>query len=193
MDPQPKPMTLEEYDELQAPEGQIWELHDGYIVAFSTGTEAHGILCTRLGSMLDGHVKSPCRAFGASTIGVRRNDRATNVVPDGAVTCEEHVGARTYILAPKLVVEVISPKSVHQDRVNKLDIYRAIPSVHEYLMVDSRKVWASLYRRGPANTWIDMTFDSLDDRIALLSIELELSLEQLYRGIDLRRTPRTLS
>jgi Uma2 family endonuclease len=87
-------------------------------------------------------------------------------------------------VAPKLVVEVISPESVNRDRVAKLDIYRAIPSLHEYLMIDSRKVWASLYRRGPANTWIDMMYTSLDDSIDLLSIESQLSIAHLYRGID---------
>jgi Uma2 family endonuclease len=110
----------------------------------------------------------------------------------GAVTCEDHVGSRAYIIAPKLVLEVISPKSVHQDRVDELDIYRAIPSVHEYLMVDARKVWASLNRRGPANTWLDIEFNSPNDNISLLSIELDLSLDQLYRGIDLSRKPKKI-
>ena len=51
-------------------------------------------------------------------------------------------------------------------------------------MIDSRKVWACLYRRGPANTWIDVTYTSLEDSIELVSIELQLSLAHLYRGID---------
>ncbi len=184
IDPQPLPMSLDDYDDLKPPEGQIWELHEGYIVAFSTGTGRHGILCTRIAAELESHVAPSCHAFGASTIGVRRADRATNVVPDGAVTCEEVDLNETYIVAPKLVVEVISPESVSRDRVAKLDIYRAIPSMHEYLMIDSRKIWASLYRRGPANTWIDLTYAALEDSIELLSIGLQLSLAHLYRGID---------
>lgn len=47
------------------------------------------------------------------------------------MTCDKEVDLNeTYIVAPKLVVEVISPESVNRDRVAKLDIYRAIPSVH---------------------------------------------------------------
>jgi Uma2 family endonuclease len=184
IDPQPRPMTLTDYDDVKPPEGEIWELHEGYIVAFSTGSGRHAILCTRVAAALEAHVAPPCRAFGASTIGVRRTGRATNVIPDGSVTCEELDLSETYILAPKLVVEVISPESVNRDRVAKLDLYRAIPALHEYLMIDSRKVWASLYRRGPANTWIDMTYTSLNDSIDLVSIELRLSLAHLYRGID---------
>jgi Uma2 family endonuclease len=137
-------MSLTDYDKLTPPEGQIWELHEGHVVATSTGTNRHGILCTRITDTPEAHVALQCHAFGASTIGVRQPDRATNVIPDGSVTCEEVDLDETYILAPKLIVEVISPESAQAERVKKLDIYRAIPSVHEYLMTDSRKVWASL-------------------------------------------------
>jgi hypothetical protein len=54
-------------------------------------------------------------------------------------------------------------------------------------MVDSRQVWVSLYRRGPANTWLDMTHTHIDDVVHLVSIDLEISLGHLYRGIDFRK------
>lgn len=55
-------------------------------------------------------------------------------------------------------------------------------------MIDSRKAWASLYRRGPANTWIDMTYVGIDDVIKLVSIESQLSLGHLYRGIEFAKS-----
>ena len=183
-------MSLEEYDRLTPPAGESYELHDGYLVAFSTGTGAHGILCTRIATALDTAVTPPCSVFGASTIGVRRADRKTNVVPDGTVTCEDFDPSATYVTAPKLVVEVISSESVTRDRVTKLDIYRAIPSIDEYLMIDSRKVWACVYRRAPANTWIDVTYVALDERVDLLSVDLRLVLADLYRGIEPRNAQR---
>jgi hypothetical protein len=42
-----------------------------------------------------------------------------------------------------------------------------------------RKIWASLYRRGPADTWIDMTYTSLDNSLDLRSLALQISLGQL--------------
>jgi Uma2 family endonuclease len=179
-------MSLAEYDRLTPPEGECYELIDGYIFASSTGTGAHGILCTRIATVLDSHVKAPCRVFGASTIGVRRHDRATNVVPDGAVTCDATDLSKTYIVAPKLVVEVLCAKSVKRDRIDKLDVYREIPSVLEYLMVDSRRVWASVFRRGPGDAWLDVRYRGLDDQIDLFSVDLRLPLADLYRGIDPR-------
>ncbi len=76
LEPRPGPVTLAEYDRLTSPEGERYELIDGHIYAFSTGTGVHGILCIRIATALDTHVSVPCRAFGASTIGVRRHDRA---------------------------------------------------------------------------------------------------------------------
>jgi Uma2 family endonuclease len=187
IEPQPGPMTLDEYDRLTPPEGERYELHDGYLVAFSTGTGVHGILCTRISTALDSHVRPPCQVFGASAIGVRRADRRTNVIPDGLVICENFDLSATYVTAPKLVVEVISPKSVNRDRVQKLDIYRAIPSIDEYLMVDSRRVWACVSRRAPGGAWLDVVYDTLDARIDLLSVDLRIALADLYRGIDPRK------
>lgn len=186
LEPQPGPMTLAEYDRLTPPEGEFYELCDGYVFAFSTGTGAHGILCTRIATALDSHVTAPCRVFGPSSIGVRRTDRPTNVIPDATVTCEDVDLNKTFVLAPKLVVEVISPKSVQRDRVVKLDIYRAIPSIDEYLMVDSRRIWACVSRRAPAGAWLDVTYTELDQRIDLLSVDLRISLADLYRGIEPR-------
>jgi hypothetical protein len=65
-------MTLADYDRLTPPEGEHYELIEGYVYAFSTGTGTHGILCTGIAAALDSHVKPPCRVFGPSTIGVRR-------------------------------------------------------------------------------------------------------------------------
>lgn len=180
-------MTLDEYDRLTPPEGEQYELYDGYLVAFSTGTGAHGILCTRIATALDSHVQPPCYVFGASAIGVRRVDRATNVIPDGVVMCEKFDLAATYLTKPKLIVEVISPKSVTRDRVEKLDIYRAIPSLDEYLMIDSRKVWACISRRAPGGSWLDVVYDTLDARIDLLSVDLRIGMGELYRGIEPRK------
>jgi Uma2 family endonuclease len=73
------------------------------------------------------------------------------------VTCEDVDLTKTFVVAPKLVVEVISPKSVQRDRVVKLDINRAIPSIDGYLMVDSRKIRAGVSRRAPAGAWLDVT------------------------------------
>jgi Uma2 family endonuclease len=189
IEPQPDPISLEEYDCLTPPEGEHYELIDGYLYAFATGTGTHGVLCTRIANALGNHVKPPCTVFGASTIGVRQHESTTNVIPDGAVTCDDTDLSKTYIVAPKLVVEVISPRSVRRDRADKLDVYRAIPSVLEYLMVDSRRVWASVFRRGPGGSWLDFTYSSLDESIGLLSVDLRLPLRDLYRGLD-PRMPR---
>ncbi len=187
IEPQPGPMTLNEYDLLTPPEGEQYELHGGYLVAFSPGTGTHGILCTRIATALDSHVKRPCHVFGAGAIGVRRADSSTNVIPDGVVICEKFDLSSTSIIAPKLVVEVISPESVNRDRVAKLDIYRAIPSIDEYLMVDSRQVWACVYRRAPGGAWLDVVYDALDARIDLLSVDFRIAMADLYRGIEPRK------
>lgn len=82
---------------------------------------------------------------------------------------------------------ISSGRSVKRDRIDKLDLYCAIPSVEEYLMVDSRKVWACIYRRAPGDAWIAVTRTTLEDQLDLLSIHARLDLGHIDRGIDLKR------
>ncbi len=75
------------------------------------------------------------------------------------MTCDDTDLSKTYIVAPKLVIEVISPKSVKRDGIDKLDLSCEILSVDEYLMVDSRRVWASVVRRVPGDAWLTSPID----------------------------------
>ena len=85
----PQRMTLAEFDTWAqtAPEGFMYELHDGVIYSFATGTEEHGMLCMRMANWLSVGIKLPCRVF-QGTISLRRKpERATDVVPDVLVNC----------------------------------------------------------------------------------------------------------
>ncbi len=75
----------------------------------------------------------------------------------------------------------MSPLSVERDRIDKLDSYRGIPSVDEYLIVDSRRIWACVYRRYDA-MWINKIY-GLDDTIELVSIgRTRITMDELYAG-----------
>jgi Uma2 family endonuclease len=74
-------------------------------------------------------------------------DIPPTVIPDVMTTCEASDSGRTFMVAPKLVVEVISSNTVTNDLHTKLDVYGAIPSITEYLVVDSQYVGATVPTR----------------------------------------------
>jgi Uma2 family endonuclease len=184
---EPQQMTIAEFDRWveTADEEFRYELHDGRVYAFASGSVSHGLLGTRLGGWLIGAVKAPCSVFIGS-IAVRRHpERASSVIPDALVTCEPLTAGQIYVTAPKLVIEVISPTSVVNDLNRKPRIYNAVPTIEEYFVVDSRSMWARVFRRAHDGA-LPAEGEGLsrpEATIELQSIGLTFSLAELYDGI----------
>ena len=179
----PDPLSVEEFlPILMASEIKL-ELIDGQIGAFASGTVAHGLLCDRILQILRSRAKPGSEVF-SSDIALRRVDAPTYVFPDAAVTSETLDPETDSIVAPSLIVEVLSAQSVERDRVLKLDSYQAIDSVQEYVIVDSRRIWASVYRR--LNTmWIHTVY-GLNDTLELNAMRgPAITVAELYAGISL--------
>jgi Uma2 family endonuclease len=121
------------------------ELIDGKIVPFANGTAAHSLVCARVVRFLRRIAQPGCGVF-TSKFGLRCPSGSTYVFPDVTYTCENPEPDET-IAPPRLIIEVMSPLSVERDRVDKVDIYLGIPTIEEYLVIDSRRPWAGVYRR----------------------------------------------
>jgi Uma2 family endonuclease len=174
------PTRMPEFEKLLARSEQKLELLEGEVVAFAGGSVAHGILCSRLHAIINGVTKSPCQAF-TSDVAVRINDRATYVFPDVSRTCEQLDADARFISAPDLIVEVISPDSKSRDRGEKLDAYQSIPSVMEYLLVDSRRVWVCVFRRMAGGFWTETTY-GLGEIAELRTVGASIDVAELYAG-----------
>jgi Putative restriction endonuclease len=127
-EPVPGPTSIREFEGLLAASEQKLELLEGQVVAFAGGSVAHGMLVSRLHKAVANATQPPCNAF-TSDVAVRVDDRGTYVFPDVSRTCEKLDAGATYIVAPDLVIEVISPDSKDRDRSEKLDAYQSLSSV----------------------------------------------------------------
>lgn len=120
------------------------------------------------------------------SLSVRRHpDRPSSVIPDALVTCEPVPARQLYATAPTLVVEVISPTSVVNDLIGKPQVFSAIPSIEEYLLVDSRAMWASVFRRDDSGE-LPLEGEGVtapDATIELRSVGVTFALADLYRGV----------
>jgi Uma2 family endonuclease len=180
-------MTIAEFDRWveTADEQFTYELHDGVVYAFASGSVAHGRLCTRLGSWLDRAIEPPCEVFVGSLSVRRHPERSSSVIADVLVTCEAPPPGQLYVVAPKLVVEVISPTSVVNDLIRKPRIFGAVPSIDEYLLVDSRAMWARVFRRDESGE-LPLEGEGVaaaDSTIELQSVGITFTLAELYRGV----------
>jgi Uma2 family endonuclease len=131
-------MTLEEFLRWDDGTDTRYELIGGFPVAMAPPARAHGILCARLGGMIDTALRSrrPCAA--QIEAGVARVDRDDSVyIADIAVSCRPYRQGEQLVRDPILIVEILSPSTERNDRRLKLPAYQEIGSVGEIVLIDA--------------------------------------------------------
>lgn len=159
------------------------EFHRGEVFAMVGARRVHAVVVDNLRAGLRQHVKgSGCRVFGESAKLQIGDD--TVLYPDVFVTCDKADLATDIVFrAPLLVAEVLSPSTVAYDRGLKFALYRRIPSLREYMVIDpdSRRVEA--FRRAPSGQWFihDM---SESDTLEVACLDGRIPMSELFDGVD---------
>jgi len=109
------------------------------------------------------------------------------IYPDAVVVCEKielYPGNPKAIVNPLLIVEVLSPSTQAYDREGKFLRYKTLPSFKEYVLVRQDKPAVNAIFREKPTVWLDTFAEGLDSLISLKSIGCELSLENIYKGVN---------
>lgn len=112
-----------------------------------------------------------------------RINRNVYTYPDIAVVCGERQfedDAHTMLMNPTVIIEVSSPSTEKYDRTEKLQHYRTLPSLQEYVLISQKTHHAERYTRQQDGTWVLTDFDGLDAVFDLRSIGCTLALADVY-------------
>jgi Uma2 family endonuclease len=82
-----------------------------------------------------------------------------------------------------VIFEVLSDDTATTDRVDKLLDYAALPSLRCYVLLEQTAIAATMFRREPGGDWIASAHTG--GTISLPSLDITLSLPDLYRGLTL--------
>ncbi len=168
------------------------EYWDGEIVAMSGGTATHSLMAMRIGASLTNQLRGkPCRAFGSDLrVKVQKSRKNFNTYPDISIACppfefeEKRSGVKDTLLNPRVLIEVLSPSTEKFDRADKFDQYKLIESLTDYILVAQDRVRIEHYHRGEGQLWTVQSFNQRADSFALPELEILLSLEEIYEGLD---------
>jgi len=176
-------MTLEEFFEFDEKSPLRHEFINGLVFAMAVPSLNHQRIIRNLTTAIDGHLKrGPCEVFqsGLKAV-VRRDVNEIAYLPDLIVDCHPDTRDTRYVQDPKLIMEVLSPSTQLIDRREKLQNYRLIDSVEEYLIVAQDECRVVVYPR--AERWKPRVYAGLDTAVELRSIDLTVPLIELYRDV----------
>ena len=161
------------------------EFFDGEIYALAGGTEDHSALSANVIGALIGLVGDhPCRVH-TSDLRIYVEEVGFATFPDAAVVCgpfQQHAPSpKATATNPTILVEVTSDSSEDSDTGAKLDAYRTIPALREYVIVSHRERRILVHRRGSEGTWTTSVAIS-GGRMKLETLGGELNVDAIYRG-----------
>ena len=177
-------MTVEEYFRFEEDSPIKHEYVGGEVYAMSGVTLRHNRIMRNIVIALSAAAgDGPCEVF-STDVRLRAADDIY-YYPDVMVVCVPTGELDVVITEPCVVIEVTSPSTARIDRGEKLNAYRAIPSLRTYLIVDHRRRRVERYwREDAASGWMK---DELvgDGHVRVPCVNFELSLSEIYHRVDL--------
>lgn len=131
---------------------------------------------------------SPCEGY-TSDQRVQVLTASSYLYPDLSVVCggAEFNTAKNpeNLLNLTLIREVLSATTAGADRSEKFMLHRQLPSLRQYLMLDSQPIHAKLCARQNDDHWLFGKTRNLTAVLDLRSVGATLPLASLYRGVPL--------
>ena len=180
-------LTPEEYIATERKATLKSEYLSGEIVAMSGASNEHNLITMNTANGLYNQVTDRgCRVY-ASDMRVGIGEGASYFYPDIAVTCDRprfEDDAFDTLINPQVVIEVLSDSTANYDRGAKFRRYRQLESLQEYVLISQNQVHVEHYLR-QGKQWVLSEFSAPENVLPLASIEAELSLNQIYRFVEL--------
>lgn len=178
--------TKQDYFDLLQREKHKYDYLDGEVRMMAGGTVAHNDILGNTTFTLRLLAKK-CQIKGSETaISVATANRYH--FPDASAVCDTpdyEEGGIARLTNPELIVEVLSESTAAYDRGEKFSAYRQLASFREYLIIDSRKVYVETYYRESNDLWRIGNYYDLEQSVPLRTLDIELPLAEVYRGIHL--------
>jgi Uma2 family endonuclease len=159
------------------------EFLNGYVYAMVGATDRHNLIAQNLLVALRSARPTGCQVFISDMkLKVRTVAGEFFYYPDVLMSCA--AADRNPLLReqPVLLIEVASPSTERIDRGEKLNNYRQIPSLVEYVIVEQNLRKVEVYRR--RNSWECEVIDA-DQPLVLECLGLTLTVSEIYSGIDI--------
>lgn len=154
----------------------------GEVFAMAGASVANVTVAGNVFAMLRAHVRGgPCRVYIAD-MKLRVARAHAFFYPDCFVTCEAADGAEpSYKQHARVVVEVMSESTEAYDRGAKFASYRQLPTLEEYVLIDSRTRSVEVFRRHP-DGWILQPV-AADGRLNLATLGFDCTLDAIYEDV----------
>ena len=178
--------TVEEYLEMERASDVKHEYYRGEIFAMSGASDNHNWIYINVTGELYNFLKGKsCRPYG-SDMRMHIPENTLYTYPDISIYCGDVTTTdkeRDTALHPAVIIELLSPSTRSYDLGKKFELYKAIPTLKEYILIDTERIAAKSWRINAHNYWEPEEYKSLQDTVVIPSVAVSLSMKEIYDGV----------
>lgn len=185
-----KKLTIEEYLAFEREAEGKHEYFEGEVFAMSGAGTRHNIIFSNLFIELGTKLKGkPCMPFG-SDMKVHIPENTLFTYPDISVFCgdKKQIDEEEFSISPTVIIEILSPSTKNYDRGGKFKLYRDIPSLKEFILIDTESVSIEAFRLNTTKHWELEEYKSINDSLLISSIDVSVSLTNIYSNTKLNQS-----
>lgn len=182
-----KKISIEEYLAFERGSQEKHEYYKGEVFAMSGAGPRHNIIFSNLfisiGNLLKG---KSCFPYG-SDMRLHIPENTLFTYPNISIYCGELNDdlEDDNAINPTVLIEILSPSTRDYDRGGKFKLYREIPTLKEYVLVDTESILVEVFRVNKSGHWELEEYKMVDDVLQLNSLSLSVALKDIYMSTKL--------
>ena len=173
--------TEEEYLAIENLATEKSEYYRGEIFAMSGASTDHNIIFNNFfidaGAKLKG---KNCQPFG-SDMRLHIIENTLYTYPDITFYCKTKEDNR--LGKPTVIIEILSPSTRQYDIGAKFELYRDIPTLEEYITIDSKKIHVSRNFINEKNHWELIEYKKIEDILEIEVLHYSIKLLDIYDSV----------
>lgn len=185
--PQYNFISAEDYLERERAATEKHEYYKGEVFAMSGASLEHVIITRNVIVELANKLKGKsCQPFG-SDLRIHIPPNTLFTYPDISIICGKPVLTDDQFdtaTNPTVLIEILSPSTRNYDMGIKFKLYRDIPTLQEYILVDSENVYVEKHVRQADHTWLLSELKNRQDLLQIEALQVAVSLTDVYEDVS---------
>lgn len=180
--------TIEEYLKMERASDVKHEYYQGEIFDMAGASDNHNFIFSnvfvRAGAQL---LNKPCRPMG-SDMRMHIPENTLFTYPDISIYCSKPItidNERDTVIQPTIIIEILSKSTRDYDRGTKFNLYRDIPTLKEYVLIDSENIGVEAWRINKDKYWELTKYKTLQEMVQLPTVGISLFMQDIYRDTSL--------
>lgn len=180
-------ITQEAYLAMEREAFEKSEYFEGQLYPMAGATKEHNRIKANFSGEIGYFLKNKqCQSF-SSDFRVHIPENGLYAYPDVIVVCDEPElldDKFDTLLNPAVIIEILSKSTRGYDKNAKFALYRDIPTLREYVLVDSRRVKVEVWQKSLDGVWsLAKETNQADDMIRIETIGLPLPIRAVYNRV----------